>query len=142
MKILSIGHLRVLSLTGIAATALAFLLVGSAAPASAQSVAKVNIDFPFVAGTSQLAAGAYEFEVNNGKVTVRSTQPKGTSVVMLGITRLGRHDLDKETELIFDKVNNKFVLSEIWLGNEDGYLVTNTPGDHEHRVLGGSKPHK
>jgi hypothetical protein len=58
------------------------------------------------------------------------------------ITRLGRHDNDTDPELIFDKVGGKFLLSELWLPDLDGFLVLNTPVDHEHRVLGGSRPHK
>ena len=142
MKIPSIRHLHIPSLSALTAAALGFLLIGLVAIASAQTRGTAKIDFPFVAGAKQLAAGAYEFEVDNGKVVVRSNDPKGATVAMIVITRLGRHDNDTDTELVFDKVSDKLVLSEIWLGNDDGYLVASTPGNHEHRVLGGSKPHK
>ena len=142
MKIPSIRHLHIPLLSALTAAALGFLLIGLAATASAQTRGAAKIDFPFVAGAKQLAAGAYEFAVDNGKVVLRSNDSKGAMVAMIVITRLGRHDNDTDTELVFDKVNDKFVLSEIWLGNEDGYLVASTPGNHEHRVLGGSKPHK
>ena len=142
MKTPSIGHQRRSSLTGIAAVALAFVLVGFAATASAQTNAKASIDFPFIAGKTECPAGAYSVEAGGGKVVLRPQDPKGASVQLLVITRLGRHDTDNTTELVFDKVKDKLTLSEIWLGNADGYLVANTPGDHEHRVLGGSKPSK
>jgi hypothetical protein len=142
MKIRSIVRTHVPSLTGIAAAALCFVLVGFAATASAQSIGKVNIDFPFVAASTQCAPGAYEFESDGGKIVLRSKEPKGPTVLMMVITRLGRHDKDPEAELVFDKVNNTLSLSEFWLPNQDGFLVLNTPGAHEHRVLGGSNPHK
>ena len=142
MKTLSIGHLRMRSLTGIAAATLCFLLVGLAATAGAQTLGKANIDFPFIAGKTQCAAGSYNFEVTGGKVMLRSADSKGAAIMMLVITRLGRHDTDNDTELVFDKVKDNMTLSEIWLGNADGYLVATTPGEHEHRVLGGSKPTK
>jgi hypothetical protein len=142
MKTQSIGHQRKSSLTGIAAAAFAFALVGLAATASAQSLGKANIDFPFIAGKTECPVGAYNIEVSGGRILLQSQDPKGATVQMLVITRLGRHDTDKTTELVFDKVKDKLLLSEIWLGNADGYLVASTPGDHEHRVLGGSKPSK
>ena len=142
MKKVFLSHLHRPSLTGLAAIALAVVLVGVAAPANAQSRGSANIDFAFTAGKTLCPAGAYEFEVNAGKVTLVSKDPKGASVVLLTITRLGRHDKDVDTELVFDKVGEKLILSEVWLGNSDGFLVANTPGDHEHRVLGGSNPHK
>lgn len=142
MKILSIRHLHLPSLSGITAAALGFVLIGLAATASAQPLGKANIDFAFVAGKTQCAAGAYDFDMSAGRLVLRSTDPKGESVMLLVITRLGRHDTDNDTELVFDKVKDKLVLSEVWFGTADGYLVASTPGDHEHRVLGGSKPHK
>ena len=90
----------------------------------------------------QCAAGSYDFEADRGVVTLRSTDPKVAASAMIVITRLGRHDKDTGTELIFDKVGDKFMLSEIWMPNQDGFLVLNTPVDHEHRVLGGSNPRK
>jgi hypothetical protein len=144
MKTRPVGYLRMPSLTHVAAAILAFALVGLAAIATAQSIGKANIDFAFVAGKAQFAAGPYEFEVNNAKamLTLRAKDPKAGTVMMPIITRLGRHDKDQDTELIFDKVNNQLLLSEVWLPNEDGYLLLNTPVNHEHRVVGGSNPRK
>jgi hypothetical protein len=142
MKTRSIGHRHALSLAGIAAAVVGLALVGLAATASAQSGGTVKIDFPFVAGPTQCPAGAYTFDTGGGRVTLRSTDPKGATAVMMVITRLGRHDKDVEPELVFDRVNKQLLLSEIWLPNQDGYLVLSTTGDHEHRVLGGSNPRK
>jgi hypothetical protein len=142
MTLPSLRHLHRPSLTSIAAAAFVVVLLGIAGTASAQSIGKATIDFPFVAGKTQCAAGTYDFAATAGKVTLTPKDTKQSSVIMLVITRLGRHDLDKDPELVFDKVGGKLLLSEVWLGGEDGYLVTNTPGDHEHRILGGSNPHK
>lgn len=144
MKIPSIRQLPMPSLSGLTAAALGVLLIGLAATASAQARSTAKIDFPFVAGGKQLAAGSYTFDTpaGNGPVVLQSNDPKGVVVTMHVITRLGRHDNDTDTELVFDKVKDTLVLSEIWVGNDDGYLVASTPGNHEHRVLGGSHPHK
>ncbi len=58
------------------------------------------------------------------------------------LTRLGRHDRDAEPEIVFDKVGGKFLLSEVWLAGEDGYILLTTKEQHDHRILGGSKPRK
>jgi hypothetical protein len=108
----------------------------------AQDSARVNIDFAFVAAGQEMPAGAYLVRTVSGRVELYLEGGKGTSVMMPVITRLGRHDTDTEAELIFDKVGGKLHLSEFWLGGADGYLVLNTPVDHEHRVLGGSRPRK
>jgi hypothetical protein len=142
MKLRSLHHLHRPSLSGIAAAALGVVLLGLAATANAQTLGKATIDFPFIAGNAQCAAGAYDIDASAGKITLTAKDSKQSAVVMLVITRLGRHDQDNTTELVFDKVNGQLKLSEVWLGAADGYLVASTPGDHEHRVLGGSKPHK
>jgi hypothetical protein len=143
MKIQSIARVHRPSRAGIAAAAIGvLLLVGLAAPASAQTLGKANIDFAFVAGQTQFPAGAYEFEASANKITLRSKDPKVPSAFLPVVTRLGRHDKDTESELVFDKVGDKLLLSEIWIGSEDGYLVLNTPGNHPHAVVGGSNPRK
>jgi hypothetical protein len=130
------------SIAGVASAVLVGTIVALAAPASAQSVARANIDFSFVAAGKELPAGDYEFRVSERQIMLQSRPGPGTSVVLPVITRLGRHDTDNGVELIFDKVDGRLCLSEVWVGTSDGYLVLSTPGDHEHRVLGGSKPHK
>jgi hypothetical protein len=89
-----------------------------------------------------MEAGTYEIEASREKILLRSTSGKTAQVMMPVITRLGRHDADQEPELVFDKVGGQLLLSEYWFPEMDGYLVLNTPTDHEHRVLGGSRPHK
>jgi hypothetical protein len=143
MKTVPSTHAHRASLAGLAAVALGVvLLVGLAAPATAQVQGKAKIEFAFVAGATAFPAGAYEFEAGGGKVILRSNDPKGASAVLMVLTRLGRHDTDQGTELVFDKVSDKMVLSEIWIDGQDGYLVLNTPAEHGHRVVGGSNPHK
>lgn len=125
-----------------ALAALMLVLVALGAIAHAQSRATVTIDFPFVAAGTTLPAGAYQLEVTTESVVLRPQAGSQPAVTMLVLTRLGRHDKDPGPELVFDKVKDEFRLSEIWLPEADGYLVLNTPTNHEHRVLGGSAPHK
>jgi len=96
----------------------------------------------FVAGGTALEAGEYEIEATRDRVILRTTSGTAVQIQMPVITRLGRHDADPDSELVFDKVGGRLLLSEFWFPDMDGYLVLSTPTAHEHRVLGGSRPHK
>ena len=128
--------------SGFVVVAVLIGIAGFDSTAYAQNIARVNIDFAFVFAGKDMPAGGYEFEATSGRVLLRSQSGKAAAVAMPVITRLGRHDADTDPELVFDKVDGKFSLSEFWPPNSDGYLLLNTPADHEHRVLGGSRPHK
>jgi hypothetical protein len=122
------------------ATVVATVVVG-AAIAQAQDKATVDIGFKFIAAGKAMPAGKYSIEISpapGGRVTL--TGPE--SVILSVITRLGRHDNDKDPELVFDKVNGQLLLSEVWLSGTDGYLLLATKENHEHHVLGGSHPSK
>ena len=136
------GAVRRLSHIGFVVAAVVIGVAGFGTMTYAQNIARVNVDFAFVAAGKEMPAGAYEFAADPGRIVVRAQDGKGTPIMMPVITRLGRHDADTDAELIFDKVGGKFLLSEVWLAGADGYLLLNTPVDHEHRVFGGSRPHK
>jgi hypothetical protein len=139
MNILSRCRPKIPSRTSVTATVLGLALVSLAHTAVAQTRGKATIDFPFLAGSTQCPAGTYDFETDEKKVTLRSTDPKGPTVVMLVVTRLGRHDKDKVPEFVFDKVGDQLKLSEVWPPEQDGYLTLITPEYHQHRVVNGSK---
>jgi hypothetical protein len=123
----------------VAALGVAFVI--SATPAHAQNRATVKIDFAFVAANQAMEPGAYEIEATGNELILRSASRKA-AVVMTVLTRLGRHDNDADAELVFDKVGGKLLLSEFWYPGADGCLVLATPTEHQHRVIGGSNPHK
>ncbi len=118
---------------------LALVAIPIAAPAQGQISAV--IDFAFVAGGKPMTAGKYTVDVqSDGVVFLRGAA--GSSGVMPVITTLGRHDLDQDPELVFDKVDGRMLLSEIWLPGKDGLLVLATKQSHEHAVIGGSNPRR
>lgn len=127
---------------GLVVASLVIGVAGFAAPADAQGRARVKIDFGFVAGGKDMPAGSYDLELQEGgRLSIRSADGKVTGLMQV-ITRLGRHDTDTETELVFDKVKGESYLSELWLPHSDGYLLLTTPADHEHLVIGASKTRK
>ncbi len=103
--------------------------------------ANVEIGFPFMARDKDFPAGKYTVEVAQD---TRSMVLRGASgsVIMLVVTRLGRHDNDTDAELVFDKIGDKALLSEAWFPGQDGYLVLTTKEAHKHAVAGGSNPRK
>jgi hypothetical protein len=121
------------------------VVVGIAAfatPAFAQNMARVKLDFAFLVSGKELPAGSYEFEAAPNRIMIRSTNGSSATTVVPIVTRLGRHDNDADPELVFDKVDGKLLLSELWLPGSDGYLLLASASDHEHRVVGGSRPRK
>jgi len=110
------------------------------AMAYAQSI-HAEIGFPFVAGGKEMAAGKYTVEVTTAG-TVLLTGAGGSRMLIPVITMLGRHDQDPDAEFVFDKIDGKTVLSEVWLPRKDGFLLLATKGPHEHAVVGGSNPKK
>jgi len=111
------------------------------AMAYAQSI-HAEIGFPFVAGGKEMAAGRYTIETTTPTGPVLLTGAGGLRVLIPVITMLGRHDQDPDAEFVFDKIDGKTVLSEIWMPRKDGMLVLATKGPHEHTVVGGSNPKK
>lgn len=130
------------------ALALALLAVvlstASAARAQGNAVRSVTtkIDFAFVLNGKTLPAGSYTLEADESRVILRPQAGKAEGVIASVMTRLGRHDRDADPELVFDSIEGKYLLSEVWLPGEDGYLLLGTKERHDHRVIGGSNAHK
>jgi len=120
--------------------AIAAVILMSGALALAQTPTSIEIGFPFVAGGKTLAAGKYTVETPDIN-TVSIYGPGGKSIMVV-LTQLGRHDQDTDLELVFDKLDGKYHLSEVWFPERDGLLLLATKKPHEHAVLGGSKPRK
>ena len=129
--------MRRMLVTG-AALFLAFVMTGASAYAQRASA---QIGFSFVAGGKEMPAGTYIVEVAPPMGPVHDTGPSG-SVVLSVITLMGRHDKDADPEFVFDKVEGKLLLSEVWLPGKDGFLLLATKAPHEHAVVGGSNPRK
>ena len=55
------------------------------------------------------------------------------------ITRPGAvHPPRGTAHVVFDKSGDTYFLSEIWLPDQDGWLVYVTSGKHSHRIVQGS----
>jgi hypothetical protein len=125
----------------VVALLVAFGVGSSVAYAQSSQRITAEIGFPFVAGDKDLPAGKYVFELTAGG-PVLLTGPGGVRAILPVITTLGRHDQDPDSEFVFDMVDGKKVLSEIWRPKKDGLLLLATKAPHEHAVMGGSNSKK
>jgi len=118
---------------------LAALLVVGYGLAYAQT-GTVKIDFPFMANGKTLQPGTYTVTMPNDNAI--AFDGPGGKAMMVVLTMLGRHDQDTDLEVVFDVVNGKYLLSEVWFPERDGYLLLSTKQAHKHAVVGGSNPHR
>lgn len=117
----------------------ALLFVAHPVVSYAQDVAVVNIGFPFIVNGKTLPAGQYELKVNSDQTVFQLTaEPKDTGEFVSIITRLAAPEPpSNDTRVTFDKVGDKYYLSEIWLPGEDGYLVYAAKEKHTHTIVKG-----
>jgi hypothetical protein len=122
----------------IAGTSLLVLTLGAVAALAQRPRATVQVPFDFVAGGTELAAGTYHVSVDNSNpnlIVVRSD--KGDHKGMCNvITRLSPSESSKP-QVVFDKVGEKRILSEIYLPGLDGFQLAGTKGEHTHQKVAG-----
>jgi hypothetical protein len=99
---------------------------------------RVNIPFQFAVGSKVLPAGPYDFSRADldAAIQVVSTQGGQSSSVVV-VTRLGGeiHASPQDAHIVFDKVGDKYVFSELWLPDMDGFLLNVTKDKHEHHSI-------
>ena len=115
---------------------IAFLAVTSGY-AQTPTLVTGKIAFPFMAGGKALPAGDYEFIREGTTPTIRVVSGGKNVALVPIITRLSGaiHTTPKDSHVVFDKMGDKYTLSEIWSPGQDGYMLASTKGPHEHAVL-------
>jgi hypothetical protein len=132
----------------------AFVLAATARPAVAQSAFKVPYNFE--SGGKKFAAGSYVVtKSGEGQVTLHQVSTgKETSLPFTATLKPGETTAGTTpdapppgAQLVFDEVGNfepsyteyftVYVLAEVWLSGQDGYLVHTTKGAHKTRVVRG-----
>jgi hypothetical protein len=104
--------------------------------AYAQTTVKAQITFPFTVEGKALPAGQYVFTLQESGDVFR-VAGEGKDVLATVLTRLGgeMRSAPKGTHLVFDKVGELYLLSEIWVLGTDGYLLLATKGLHAHKTV-------
>ena len=125
---------------------LVVLLVAGAASTFAQATFK--IPFKFQAGGKKLPAGDYTvMKAAEGQLTLRQ-EATGKDIPVPFTERIAQPKPPvAEPQLVFDEVGDFepsyteyftiYILSEVWLGGEDGFRVHTTKGAHQTKVVNG-----
>jgi hypothetical protein len=109
--------------------ALCLLTVGGGIVANAQidsdSRIEANVPFAFVVGKTTLPAGKYEIkgidDNTPGVLELRSANGRKTIVFETDAARTRDDEPATKTELVFDKIGDKYFLSQVWAeGNGAG----------------------
>jgi mono/diheme cytochrome c family protein len=102
------------------------------------AILRVEIPFPFTAGTKALAPGMYMLSTwaGNGWLDLRSNSGEAVRVPI--ITGLGGPSEFRNGTLVFDKANGGRTLSEVWMPGAQGVLLHRTPAGHTHEMLIGA----
>ena len=126
----------------------AFVLIAGNAAVYAQGVFK--IPFKFKAAGKNLPAGDYWLAPKGeGQLALRKA-PGGEEVLIPFTERLAQPETPiSEPQLVFDMVGNfepsyteyitEYLLAELWLPGEKGYLIHVTKGAHKEKLIKGQK---
>jgi hypothetical protein len=121
-------HIMKRRLAGFVLACLASLVASSTAHAyrmGEQSII-VKIDFDFTAGGKTFLAGSYRVAHPTSDFSLIEIGPDGgTKNVLVAIARLARGTTRgaPASSVVFEKVAGKFVLTEVWLPDLDGFLM-------------------
>jgi hypothetical protein len=135
----------------LAVVALAFALIAGGAVTYAQGTFK--IPFKFEAGGKKFPRGEYWVaQKGDGQITLRQ-ESKAEEVPIPFIQKLAEpKPAIEEPQLVFDMVGNfepsyteyvtDYLLAEVWLPGEGGFLVFTTKGAHQHQTIKGQRVKK
>ena len=135
----------------LAVLALAFALIAGSTVTYAQGTFK--IPFKFEAGGKSFPPGEYWIaQKEDGQITLRQGL-QGEEVSIPFIEKLSQPEPPiKEPQLVFDMVGNfepsyteyvtDYLLAEVWLPGEDGFLVLDTKRADYHKTIKGQRAKK
>jgi len=96
-----------------------------------------DIGFAFTIGDKVMPAGKYRVEVPEGGLVVfRPMRAKGVGTARV-ITRLAQSGRAPEDDprIVFDKIGDKYIASEVWMPDSDGYLIAGSMEPHTHHSV-------
>lgn len=137
-------------LAAISSLVFAFVLIAGDTCVFAQGTFK--IPFKFKAGGKTLPSGEYTL-VPEGESQIALKKEGGEEVSIPFQERLAQPATPvPEPQLVFDVVGNfepsyteymtEYVLAEVWLPGEKGFLIHTTKGAHQNKVIKGENPEK
>lgn len=141
-------------LVTVAAAVFAVALALGALPARADAQqAAYKIPYKFKAAGKNAAAGDYRFFVNGDGKLVLKQEASGKELVLEYVKKLEPvKGAAAEPRLVFDEAGDfapsyteyftVYVLAEVWLSGQEGFLIHETKGAHKQDVVKGTKAGK
>jgi hypothetical protein len=127
-----------------AAIASGLLIVGTGiASAQVTSPVEFKTAFPFTVGNTTVPAGSYTIRPVDDEQTVlelNGTNPHNHIGVIFEITPRTTINLPKESEVVFRKYGDKFVLKDVWVVGEETGAEAVTARAESHHMKHGPKP--
>jgi hypothetical protein len=121
----------------VAAISLTVLLAATSGFSQSHKI-RTKIAVEFSAAGTTFPAGQYDFVYDAGHrvVTVRGTDNALVAQVPI-ITWLAgaMHTTPKDSHVVFDKIGDKYFLSELWIAGMDGIDLLSTKEKHEHEIV-------
>jgi hypothetical protein len=120
----------------------------AAAPAPVYAQAAFKVPFKFESGGKSFPAGSYIVtKTGDGQVTFQQVSTGKESVLAFSQKLTPVDPRAAEPRLAFDEVGNfepsyteyftVYVLAEVWLSGQDGYLIHTTKGAHKNQIVKG-----
>jgi hypothetical protein len=126
----------------VVAGGIAFLTASRPSPAFVvgEEAITVVVPFEFTIGDRSFPAGSYRVghRVGPFQSLQLSSEDGKVRMPVLAVVRLPRRrtpDAPKAS-LVFDKVSDRLVLSEVWLPERDGFRLRSTKEKHERVIVG------
>jgi len=140
------GRIQMKRLVILTIMAFTFIFIAGSTVTYAQGTFK--IPFKFEAGGKKFPAGEYRVAQKGDKQLAFRMEPNGQEVLIPFIQRLPQPKPSiQEPQLVFDMVGTfepsyteymtEYVLAEVWMPGEDGFLIHTTKGAHQHQVIKG-----
>ena len=115
----------------------ALVMLAGSQPAQAQTRYDFKVPFSFAANGKAFAAGEYVLAVNDAQevVALEAKDPKAGGALLAVETRISERKSLSEPEVVFDKLNGKYYVTELLVPGDDGYLLLVTKAKHTHESV-------
>ncbi len=118
------------------------LFVALPSTSHAQNVTIITVEFPFVVQGTTVPAGTYVLRLSQDMtqftLTQTDTPAPAEDISVETQSRLAAmHPPRGEAHVVFDKSGDTYFLSEIWLPDQDGWLVYASTGNHTRKTVKG-----
>lgn len=96
---------------------------------------QTTIPFEFVAGSTTLPAGKYDFRLSNNSVQM-TNHDTGKAVALPLLTRIPADKTAKGTaRMSFDVQDGKHFIEAVWPEVGEGYLIHRVEGEHTREII-------